>query len=359
MQLGEKLKKLRIDNGISQSELAAVLYVSRSAVAKWENGLGVPCRQSLDRIAEYFSVSKDYFYADGVEDNSAEEVSAKTSSSTMPQAARVCSFVVSVLLFVYAAIISAFIVSQDHFDGGLSVLTEGITMALIIVGIVMTVAQLKRGQSLSARFLSYGIGVGVGVLFSCYFAESYLGFVKYGSFCLCAPVALIAVNEFMQLIVRRVYKVGEFRGEVDKPAQRKLYICLAIATVMFGLCLYPLIIHTVEFYYDIGILIFSAGLFLSVVIALLVAITNKRHTQNVLAYSFGALMFCGMLLIMPSVLDITNDGIVRGQNFYEYLAYEITAVLACGTVLIVALRHYCTDFFRAALLRMSHAPANN
>ncbi|MDE6617703.1 MAG: helix-turn-helix domain-containing protein [Clostridiales bacterium] len=359
MQLGEKLKKLRTDNGISQSELAAVLYVSRSAVAKWENGLGVPCRQSLEKIAEYFSVSKDYFYADGVEDNVAEEVAAKISSNTMPQAARVCSFVASVLLFVYAAVISAFLVSQDHFDGGFAVLTEGMTMALIIVGIVMTVAQFKRGQSLSARFLSYGIGVGVGVLFSCYFAESYLGFVKYGSFCLGAPVVLIAVNELMQFIVRRIYNVGNDCDEVDNRTRRKLYVCLAIATAMFGLCLYPLIIHTVEFYYNIGILIFSAGLFLSVVIALLVAITNKRHTKNVLAYSFGVLMFCGMLLIMPSVLDITNDGIVRGQNFYEYLAYEITAMIECGMILVLALRHYCSDFFRAALLRMSHATANN
>ncbi|MDE7107260.1 MAG: hypothetical protein K2O39_02965 [Clostridiales bacterium] len=207
--------------------------------------------------------------------------------------------------------------------------------------------------------MSYGIGVGVGVLFSCYFAENYLGYVKYGSFCVGAPVALIAVNELILFIVRRIYNVGVDCGEADKRAKSKLYICLAIATVMFGLCLYPFIMHTVEFYYDIGILIFSAGLFLSVVIALLVAITNKRHTQNVLAYSFGALMFCGMLLIMPSVLDITNDGIVRGQNFYEYLAYEITSMIECGTVLILALRHYCTDFFRAALLRMSHATANN
>ena len=59
MQFNEKLKKLRADKGLSQEELAKKIFVSRSAVAKWENGLGLPGEASLNALAEFFSVSKD------------------------------------------------------------------------------------------------------------------------------------------------------------------------------------------------------------------------------------------------------------------------------------------------------------
>ena len=39
MTLGEKLKKLRADNGFTQEELAEKLYVTRTAISKWESGV--------------------------------------------------------------------------------------------------------------------------------------------------------------------------------------------------------------------------------------------------------------------------------------------------------------------------------
>ncbi|MDE6201285.1 MAG: helix-turn-helix domain-containing protein [Clostridiales bacterium] len=65
MQFNEKLKELRTKKGVSQSELADSIYVSRSAVAKWENGLGLPSTESLRLLAEYFEVSVDELYSDG------------------------------------------------------------------------------------------------------------------------------------------------------------------------------------------------------------------------------------------------------------------------------------------------------
>ena len=56
MEFKDKLKALRREKGISQQALADAIFVSRSAVAKWENGLGFPNEESLAALQEYFSV---------------------------------------------------------------------------------------------------------------------------------------------------------------------------------------------------------------------------------------------------------------------------------------------------------------
>ena len=56
MEFREKLRKLRTERGLSQQELADGVFVSRSAVAKWENGLGLPSEASREALAAFFSV---------------------------------------------------------------------------------------------------------------------------------------------------------------------------------------------------------------------------------------------------------------------------------------------------------------
>ena len=59
MDLGKKLQELRKQKGLTQEELAEILYVSRTAVSKWESGRGVPNIESLKAISRFFSVSID------------------------------------------------------------------------------------------------------------------------------------------------------------------------------------------------------------------------------------------------------------------------------------------------------------
>ncbi len=61
MELKDKLKKLRTERSLSQQALADAIFISRSAVAKWENGLGLPSSDSLKALAEFFGVPQDYF----------------------------------------------------------------------------------------------------------------------------------------------------------------------------------------------------------------------------------------------------------------------------------------------------------
>ena len=51
MTFGEKLKNLRGQNGITQDELAEKLYVTRTAVSKWENDRGLPTIDTMKQIA--------------------------------------------------------------------------------------------------------------------------------------------------------------------------------------------------------------------------------------------------------------------------------------------------------------------
>lgn len=59
MKFGEKLKSARTAAGLSQQELADRIYVSRSAVAKWEAGNGMPDIENLKALARMFGVTLD------------------------------------------------------------------------------------------------------------------------------------------------------------------------------------------------------------------------------------------------------------------------------------------------------------
>ena len=59
MELNEKLLELRKQKGLTQEELAEALFVSRTAISKWESGRGYPNIDSLKAIAKYFSISVD------------------------------------------------------------------------------------------------------------------------------------------------------------------------------------------------------------------------------------------------------------------------------------------------------------
>ena len=54
MEFNEKLQELRKQKGLTQEELAVTLFVSRTAVSKWESGRGYPNIESLKTIAEFF-----------------------------------------------------------------------------------------------------------------------------------------------------------------------------------------------------------------------------------------------------------------------------------------------------------------
>lgn len=65
MTVGEKIKEARRQCGLSQQQLAEKMLVSRSAVAKWEAGNGLPDVDNVKALAQLLNVSIDYLLGEG------------------------------------------------------------------------------------------------------------------------------------------------------------------------------------------------------------------------------------------------------------------------------------------------------
>lgn len=72
--LNEKIKYLRLQDGLSQQELADVLGVQKSTISNWESNHSVPSYEKLKELAEYFSVSLDYLLDFDCDDKELEEL---------------------------------------------------------------------------------------------------------------------------------------------------------------------------------------------------------------------------------------------------------------------------------------------
>ena len=57
MELSEKIQKLRKERGLTQEQFAEQLFVSRTAVSKWETDRGTPSIESLQMIAKLCGVT--------------------------------------------------------------------------------------------------------------------------------------------------------------------------------------------------------------------------------------------------------------------------------------------------------------
>lgn len=103
MEFYDKLKELRAAKGVSQNKLAADIHISRSAVAKWENGLGLPNDESLKLLSEYFGVSIDELLPDKP---TAETIVSKNKTIDQQKKAIIglsvgCAAILFILAFIF------------------------------------------------------------------------------------------------------------------------------------------------------------------------------------------------------------------------------------------------------------------
>ena len=111
MEFKDRLKSNRAEKDLTQQELANIIYVSRSAVAKWESGRGIPNAAALESLAQVFGVSQEDLLPD-------KERKAFRRGRLVSYATAVCGVIVPVLLLVFSLL--------PLFEHEWMILTDGI-----------------------------------------------------------------------------------------------------------------------------------------------------------------------------------------------------------------------------------------
>lgn len=60
IELGDRLKALRLENHLRQDQVACLVGVERSSVSLWENDMRQPSYSTLIRLANLYGVTTDY-----------------------------------------------------------------------------------------------------------------------------------------------------------------------------------------------------------------------------------------------------------------------------------------------------------
>lgn len=177
MEFNEKLQQLRKQNNLTQEQLAEQLYVSRSAISKWESGKGYPNIESLKCIAKLFSVSIDELL-------SGEELISLAETENRSNLKKIYSFISGILDIIAIAFIVLPLYGKSdgsyiHSVNLLSFTETTWVMLIIYWAIFITMIGLGFATVLFVHFekeSSYNLtkksSIVIGVLAICFFAAA-------------------------------------------------------------------------------------------------------------------------------------------------------------------------------------------
>ena len=102
MEFSEKLQELRKSRSMTQEELAEALFVSRTAISKWESGRGYPSIDSLKEISRFFSVTIDDLICSDEMITVAENEKKEFADKYVSLICNVLDILLAILLFIPA-----------------------------------------------------------------------------------------------------------------------------------------------------------------------------------------------------------------------------------------------------------------
>ena len=152
MDFNEKLQELRKQKGLTQEELAEKLYVSRTAISKWESGRGYPNIESLKAIAKFFGVTVDELLSTDEVLTSAEEDNKLKETHFRDLIYGLLDICIALLLFLPlfaekadGAIQSVSLIALDSVQPYLKTAYLAVVISMTVMGILALALQSCQG----------------------------------------------------------------------------------------------------------------------------------------------------------------------------------------------------------------------
>jgi transcriptional regulator with XRE-family HTH domain len=164
LEFNEKLQQLRKKNNLTQEQLAEQLYVSRTAISKWENGKGYPNIESLKSIASLFSVSIDELLSN-------EELITLAENESRKNIGKIFGLIYGTLDLIVASFMVLPLFTQKEGERFLSVplirfsdtsswiiaLSFVFIILIAVVGVIELLVQLKDNEKLWQRTKTFSL----------------------------------------------------------------------------------------------------------------------------------------------------------------------------------------------------------
>ena len=154
MEFNEKLQELRKQRGLTQEALADRLYVSRTAISKWESGRGYPNIESLKMIAKFFSVTLDELLSSGEALTIAEEDNKRKEKHFRDLIYGLLDLCIAMLLFLPffaekadGIIQSVSLIALDGVQKYLKTVYLAVVVLMLVMGILTLALQNIRAMA--------------------------------------------------------------------------------------------------------------------------------------------------------------------------------------------------------------------
>ena len=203
MEFYEKLQELRKSRKLTQEELAEALYVSRTAISKWESGRGYPSIDSLKAIAGFFSVSIDELL-------SADDLVSIAEKENKSNIQRICNLLFGVidLMSILLALLPLYSRQMDGFvtavnlwnfnptNKWLSIICWLLIIALLVLGIVKIALNHMHSEKVQYLITASSILISmIAVLYYATIRESYCVSIVFMQLMMKSGLLLYAIEK--------------------------------------------------------------------------------------------------------------------------------------------------------------------
>lgn len=163
MNLGEKIKELRLKNNMTQDDLASKCYVTRNAVSKWENDKGYPNIESIKLLCKCFNITIDDFLSDEISNEVVKELTVEVIKNDTKLTRHFDIIVGAIVALFY------FIVQIGLRELALSIdPTSGLAWGLVIAPFCSIIIGIVTSLLIRKHYITYLVGF-IGLLISEFF----------------------------------------------------------------------------------------------------------------------------------------------------------------------------------------------